>query len=58
MISFDHTAIFNSFPLVDQKESNKLIIGMVGILRESKGSIDFFKLAHHFKGNQHVELGL
>ena len=55
LISFDHTAIFNSFPLVDQKESNKLIIGMVGILRESKGSIDFFKLAHHFKGNQHVE---
>ena len=55
VLSFDHTAIFNKIPLAEHSHTNKLILGMTGSLRESKGFFEYMKLSNHFKKNPNVE---
>lgn len=55
LISFEHTAVFNSCPLIKKSPNKKLIIGMTGIMRESKGLSSFINLAHQLKNNSSVE---
>lgn len=55
VLSFDHTAIFDKIPLAEHKYNNKLILGMIGSLRESKGFSEYMNLSNHFKNNPMVE---
>lgn len=51
---FYHSAIFKP-ALVKTKCTNKIVIGMTGSLRESKGFVDFLEIANHFKSNPNIE---
>lgn len=55
VLSFDHTAIFDKIPLAEHDHNNKLVLGMIGSLRESKGFSEYMNLASHFKNNPMVE---
>lgn len=56
---FEHTAIFNTIPCKKTEPSqNKLIVGMSGGLRESKGLSNFIELAKRFKDNNSIEFRL
>ncbi len=49
MITFEHSAIFNSFDGIQDKENKKLKVGAIGIFRESKGLTDFLNLGENLK---------
>lgn len=55
LISFNHTAIFDSYPLLPKIKNKKLTIGMTGNIRESKGLTSFLNIAKHFKENPYIE---
>lgn len=57
VLSFDHTAIFDKISMTehDHNHNNKLILGMIGHLRESKGFSEYMNLASHLKNNSMVE---
>lgn len=56
MLTFDHTAIFDKIQKKEHKDNEKLVLGFIGALRNSKGLDDFFKLANTFKNDPRVEL--
>lgn len=56
LISFDHTAIFTEGFPHSREENGKLLLGIVGGLRESKGLKEFFTFAELMQGNPLVEI--
>lgn len=55
LISFEHSALFDTIPLIPKISSSKLVLGVIGAMRSSKGLENFMKLSELFKGNNHVE---
>lgn len=56
LLSFDHSAIFDRIPLVEHIKNDKLVIGVIGAMRESKGLDSLFSLANRLKDNPNVEI--
>jgi glycosyltransferase involved in cell wall biosynthesis len=54
LLYFDHTAIFCNRNEI-KKNHDKIILGYIGGVRNSKGIIDFIDIAKSFKGNEKVE---
>ena len=58
LLSFEHTAIFDTVPLVEKETSRKLVIGVIGAMRPSKGLETFIALSKCFINNSNVEFRL
>lgn len=55
LLSFEHSAIFDTIPLAPRISSSKLVIGVIGAVRPSKGLETFIELSEAFKGNDKIE---
>lgn len=55
LLSFDHSAVFDTIPLFPNNSSSKLVIGVIGAMRPSKGLENFIELSESFKNNNRIE---
>lgn len=56
MLSFEHTAIFNKITPKKHIDSSKLVLGVTGGVRASKGLDSLMVLAERLKNNSEVEI--
>jgi Glycosyltransferase len=56
LLFFEHSAIMESLKEKPKKGTDKLIIGTIGAMRESKGESTLIKLADKLKGRADVEI--
>lgn len=56
LLSFEHSAIFNQIPLLPIQPHNKLILGMVGGIRESKGISSLLALSKALQNYNNIEI--
>ena len=54
-LSFEHSAIFDSIQFSLKKTSSKLIVGVIGAMRPSKGLENLIDLSKIFKDNNQIE---
>lgn len=56
LLYFEHSAVWESLKEKTRKDTNKLIIGTIGAMRESKGESSLIKLASILKGSENLEI--
>lgn len=56
LLSFEHSAIFNKIPFAPVQPHNKLVLGMVGGIRESKGISSLLTLSESLRNYRNIEI--